>query len=175
MDRKEIPTIKEETVKRFWDKVSIPNDNNSCWEWIAGHHKDGYGVFGFDCGVYLSHRISYFLSHKIDPREKQVCHKCDNPNCVNPNHLFLGTQTDNVHDMNKKGRHGSTKGVKRSIENYRKGVNINTSKLNETQVIEIRRLFNEDNIPQFKLATMFNVGRCSINNIVRNIHWRHIL
>lgn len=90
-------------MKRFWDKVSIPEDVNGCWEWTACKHTDGYGMFR-NGKMMFSHRMAYVLTFGRFPSELCVLHKCDNPPCCNPNHLFLGTVTDNARDMLKKGR-----------------------------------------------------------------------
>jgi len=91
--------------KRFWDKVS-PEPNSGCWLWTAAVDPNGYGKFGVP-GQYrtaLSHRYSFEnLVERAD--DCFVCHKCDNPSCVNPYHLFLGDQKDNMRDMSNKGRH----------------------------------------------------------------------
>mgnify|MGYP001023313072 CR=1 FL=1 len=86
-------------LKRFWSKVEmIPF--HPCWEWTAAK-KDGYGRFN-DKGY--AHRISYEMHFGPIPKGFLVCHKCDNPSCVNPEHLFLGTYQDNYDDMRKKKR-----------------------------------------------------------------------
>lgn len=85
----------------FW---SIPEPNSGCWLWIGAHDPNGYGrIAKRTYGTILAHRYSY-LSHKADPGNLLVCHKCDNPACVNPDHMFLGTHKDNTQDMVKKGR-----------------------------------------------------------------------
>ena len=81
---------------------------NGCWNWIAGTNYSGYGTFY--CTIngkrtnHAAHRYSYFLYNAKLPKDMFVCHKCDNPLCVNPDHLFLGTHQDNMQDMFEKGR-----------------------------------------------------------------------
>ena len=95
-------------MNRFWSKVNI-KESNDCWEWQAGKHRQGYGVFKFDNKIQLAHRISWLLAHTEIPQGMVVMHKCDNPGCVNPDHLCLGTQKDNIHDMRTKGRGNNQK------------------------------------------------------------------
>ena len=89
---------------RFWPKVakSGPDD---CWDWTGRLDRDGYGRITENQKPMLAHRASYLIAHgELDP-SLNVCHTCDRPRCVNPRHLFLGTQKDNVIDMHSKGRH----------------------------------------------------------------------
>lgn len=100
-----IPRIKKEIVpidyeKMFWDKVDKRGDND-CWNWTGFKFPTGYGRLGRKG---YAHRFSYLLANKVLPRGLCVCHSCDNPSCVNPNHLWLGTVADNMHDRDKKGR-----------------------------------------------------------------------
>lgn len=93
---------------RFWAKVRVQEDG--CWEWAGGLMWDGYGAFHRDGDGSVkqrAHRISWEYSNGPIPSGMLVCHRCDNPRCVRPEHLFLGTDQDNVDDMMSKGRHAS--------------------------------------------------------------------
>ena len=93
----------------FWNKVN-KNTPNGCWEWIASTNGRGYDRFRFQGKAHQAHRVSYQLNHGVDPKELYVCHTCDNKSCVNPEHLFLGTQFDNMQDKIIKGRDNHTLG-----------------------------------------------------------------
>ena len=95
-------------MNRFWSKVDTKG-SNECWEWQAAKHRQGYGIFKFDNKIQLAHRISWLLANTEIPQGMVVMHKCDNPSCVNPDHLCLGTQKDNIRDMRTKGRGNNQK------------------------------------------------------------------
>ena len=96
-----LPAMDVTDIKRFWDKV---NKSDNCWEWSAALDSRGYGRFGvhdISYGkhrLYGAHRISYYLAYNNDPGKFFICHSCDNPKCVRPDHLWLGTCKDNALD-----------------------------------------------------------------------------
>lgn len=88
--------------ERFWPKV---NKTNGCWEWLGFRNRDGYGYIVVGRATKRAHRVSWELAHgKAVPDGLVVCHACDNPSCVRPGHLFIGTQRDNRYDAMRKNR-----------------------------------------------------------------------
>jgi len=103
-----IINIDKNVEKRFWSKVDVKS-KNECWEWVAGKRRDGYGRFTIGNKEALPHRVSYKIHNGRIPKNMLILHKCDNRACVNPNHLYAGTQQDNMDDMYRKGRRQFTK------------------------------------------------------------------
>ena len=135
----------------------------TCWEWVGGLNSTGYGVMGIDYKKYLAHRIVYKEIYGEIMNGLFVLHKCNNPKCCNPNHLYLGTQTDNVEQMFKEGR-----------ANTACGERTGAAKLTEKDVLEIRRLYLTGDYSQRDLGKMFEVDHKVICNIINRNAWRHI-
>ena len=154
----------ENSSYAFWNKIKVLG-NNDCWEWRAFKDKDGYGQYSSwkDGDEQRVHRIMWILKFGSIPKGALVCHKCDNPSCCNPNHLFLGTHRDNMKDMVKKGRVGCVKG-----ENH------GCSKLTIQQVLEIRSKYVTGKYLQRQLAVEYGVDRTTISSVVNRKIWRHI-
>lgn len=95
-----------ETMEQRFKKKYLINEHTDCWEWTAAINNIGYGMFRFNNnGMRTAHRVSYELHKGPIPEGQVVCHTCDNPKCVNPDHLWTGTMKDNMRDMASKGRH----------------------------------------------------------------------
>lgn len=162
INNRKIPEINSRQIADFWRKVN-KGSNEECWPWMAYKNHRGYGKKGLgDKDVYEAHRLSYFLHHNVDPGELYVCHKCDNRACVNPAHLFLGTQADNIADAKSKNR--LSVGSRHYI-----------AKITESQVLEIRDLYATGNYSQAELARQYGFkSSVSILQIVRKQIWKHI-
>lgn len=147
---------------RFLDKVK--RAHRRCWLWMACRNRAGYGKFGVGRKTILSHRMSWELWRGPIPAASQVLHRCDNPPCVNPAHLFLGTALDNIRDMIAKGRRGYTGHV---------GERNCKAKLSESDVRKIRSRFKRGE-SRAEIAESLRLKWNMVDRIVRRLYWRHI-
>lgn len=154
------PARRRAAEVRFWEKVQ---KTESCWLWTASTAIKGHGHLRIDGALVGAHRFSWELHHGPIPDGLFVCHTCDNPPCVNPAHLFLGTSADNATDMVAKGRGKSARGA----EHY------HTTFTEETvRLIRARAAAGETNRA---LAAEFGVSRHGIYAIVHRKSWKHVL
>jgi len=156
---------------RFWSRV-LKADADCCWLWMAGKNTRGYGTMGEGgrhCRSVLSHRVSWELANGPIPAGLFVLHHCDNPACVNPGHLFLGTHTDNMRDSASKGRQR----YQRHPETTQ-GSNHPGHKLTEADVVDIRARYRAGGILQRELAAEYGVNPCAIGYIVNRKTWKHL-
>lgn len=170
--------MKYETLKeRFWKYVDC-SDNESCWSWEGYIRPNGYGEYRHSYSDFKSkyaHRIAFFLTYGEFNTDFEVCHKCDNPSCVNPSHLFLGTHSDNMRDMVNKGRHGfqvdSSNCPLRKPFKRVSGENNGQAKLTMEKVKEIREKHAIGEASIRKLALDYSVGRSTIKRVLNNKTW----
>lgn len=146
---------------RFWEKVAV-GEKDDCWEWKASC-RHGYGQFGVRAGyIEIAHRYSWIIANGPIPDGLCALHKCDNPKCVNPNHLFLGTRADNTMDMCEKGRNRSRPTL---------GTKNGASKLSEEQVLGVvTRHTSGESI--HSLSRSLKISRPSIKAILVGKTWK---
>lgn len=142
-------------VDRFWNKVLVAPQG--CWAWLGAHNLKGYGQFKLGGKQLGAHRVAWELVFGEILTGLFVCHTCDNPGCVNPAHLFLGTNMDNVNDRDKKKR--NPRGVKHGM-----------TKLNQEQVMYIRT----SNKNHTQLANELGVTDVLVGKIRRNELWKEL-
>lgn len=151
-------------VTRFMslvDSSSIRRDG--CWLWRGAGKGNGYGSFVIDGRTWPAHRAAYLIFNGAHPGKMDVCHKCDNRACVNPDHLFLGTRRDNMEDCARKGR--TARGARLGD---RRGENGTAAKLTWDDVRSIRA----SDAPAKQLAQRFNITNDNINRIRRHDTWK---
>lgn len=99
------PTREPEVIARFIAKVRVAQNEGDCWEWTGSADANGRGRFFFEGKIRTAYRVAFTLFNGPIPDGMMVCHSCDNPSCVNPEHLWIGTGSDNMRDAVRKGRH----------------------------------------------------------------------
>jgi len=148
------PSLK--ATRRFYP---IRREQNGCWIWLGKLTRMGYGYLG---DKHRAHRVSYAINKGPIPAGMCVCHHCDNPSCVNPDHLFLGTSADNTADSKRKGRRSRMLGAAHPMV-----------KLKEDQVRWIRSVYKPRHhvYGQAALSRRFGVARTSIEDIIHRRTW----
>lgn len=135
--------------------------NSGCWVWQRGKTSAGYGAVSIDRTYWLTHRLAYFLSTGIRPaRETVIRHKCDNPSCVNPDHLEAGTIADNTQDAKERGR------MNRGSQRY-------CAKLHERDIPTIRQLI-ASKVSYSEIGRRFGVDSRAISCIAHGRTWTHV-
>jgi hypothetical protein len=169
--------------ERFWSHVERAE---GCWLWQGHRNTRGYGQFNIDATHPVgAHRIAYELTYGPIPPDLHCCHHCDNPPCVRPDHLFLGTRSDNSQDMVRKGRAYAQvypERLKRGIEHptnlhpeiVKRGIEHSKAKVTEDEVREIRYLRNIEQWPLKRLAAHFGISLGNVQKIATYNAWQHI-
>ena len=152
--------------ERFESKVK---KTETCWIWMAGISKDGYGRFRFGKSKARAHRVSYLIYKGNIPPGMLIMHSCDNPKCVNPEHLSIGTTKDNTDDMYNKGRGPDFCAAVKSRRSY-KGENHPIAKLSETQA----KIIIKDTRTHSVIAKDYGVTRATISHLKRGLTWLHL-
>lgn len=159
MPRKYTP---EEFTVHFWEKVDQSAGPDGCHLWTANKVTGGYGRVGVERRHQLAHRVAWELTNGPIPPGMVVCHRCDTPGCVNPRHLFLGTDDDNTADRVAKGRGARNGGMKNG-----------QARLDEGTVLAIRS-DSARGIPYDALVARYGIGKSQISRIVRRTSWVHL-
>lgn len=147
--------------ERLFSRAII--QDSGCWEYDGCRCRDGYGMIWNRGTMIGAHRAAYDLCIGDIPIDMKVLHTCDNPACVNPSHLWLGTDQDNANDKVIKGRQGCLRGSQ-----------LSHAKLNEIQVIEIKELIAKQ-YSQREIARMYDVSQGTIAAINQGRLWRHVI
>ena len=149
-------------AEMFWRHVEIGGEND-CWPWSGARYKSGYGRIRRGKTQRAAHREAYELGNGVEIADgMSVCHRCDNPPCCNPAHLFEGTKADNNADRSNKGRNGDTRGERHP-----------QAKITAVNVLEMRRMRSDGF--QFKaIAERFGVTTQNAFMVATGKTWRHV-
>jgi hypothetical protein len=172
-------------IERFWDNVQRCTHGTDCaaccWLWIGAHSKGGYGAFtipDMNPRVVRANRFAWVVTRGLIPEGLSVLHNCpqgDDPRCVNPQHLWVGTQRDNIADARQKDRlsTGDRHYSHTHPERVARGIGIIHARLDDEQVLDIRYLYSQG-MRQKLLATIYDVSFQTISRVVRGDLWKHL-
>lgn len=153
---------KQTAEELFWNHITRNQfDTDECWTWTGKIHSQGYGVFTYRGKEIYAHRFSFAIHNEPVPEKMHVLHKCDNPPCSNPKHLFPGTNADNVADAVAKNR------------NVR-GERVGTAKLTVDMVRKIKDELLRGDISKDKIGERYSVSGAAIRKIAKGQTWAHI-
>ena len=180
---KAIPHLTYREERRFWGKVQIA-ETDQCWPWLACSSPKGYGMIGFRGKLYAAHRVAFFLTEWWHNQSLCVCHRCDNPPCCNPSHLWLGTLADNSMDCIRKGRtnngsahrayaRGDRHHARLRPERLSRGEQHYKARLTESDVREIRSRFLQGETSR-SLGQAFGVCKSNVLFVVHRKTWKHV-
>lgn len=182
-------------VDRFWAKVWMPYDAHwdidICWIWLATKDQKGYGRYGLRGKLWHAHRAAYLFHYGKCPDELYVLHSCDNPSCVNPAHLWLGTNQDNMDDKVAKGRQirgqklsnicapknpafGSRNGAKKYPERLMRGEQCHSAKMTADKVRELRSKYIFGVTSYASLAAEYGIDPTVVGDIINRKTWKHV-
>lgn len=162
---------------RFWLRVDKSGD---CWIWIGPKTGHGYGQFQSNKKRYKAHRYAWELENGPIPIGLEACHRCDNPACVRPSHIFLATHAENMRDCSRKGRNGMQRYPERSsLRNVDTRVQVRgeqqgNAKLTADKVRAIRQM-RADGVMTSVIAANMGIATSTVQRIVRRADWKHVL
>lgn len=163
---------------RFYSYLIIPENDNDCMRWTGQKNTDGYGQLRIGGKKVNVHKLSYKIHLGVIPKDKCVCHSCDNRDCVNPKHLWLGTHQENIKDRDKKKRGHFLK----ESSHFKKGSGFSMAQfgqekwnaiLTDEKVIEIRNMI-EKGLTQREISKKFNIEVSNISRINTGKYWAHV-
>ena len=144
-------------MAKFWAKVQR-GQLEQCWPWMGAKTRGGYGEINSDGSMFRAHRVAYELFYGLIPSHMSVLHRCDNPGCVNPMHLFLGTNQDNMRDCLSKGRWGTRHPGK---------------KLNRKKALLIKKL-SLQGLTRDRLAELCGVDEATVRAVLKGRTWKYV-
>lgn len=153
------------SLSETFDYFMPGTPGTDCWEWTGSRNQAGYGVVRMTDSSFPAHRVSYELFIGPIPEGWCVCHRCDNPPCCHPDHLFLGTPADNTRDMMSKDRH---------VRGIVYGESCGTHKLSERDVLDIRRRYAERSSTQVELSAEYGISKNHTCAIIKRHAWQHL-
>lgn len=159
------PNSPEHLVRRLANGIDEPREDG-CWNWTRTTNGSGYGMLTVAGRMVYAHRLAYELSHGAVPDGLHVLHSCDNPRCINPDHLSAGTRSQNMKECSERGRARIPKPIKRGEEN-------GAAKLQEVDIRSIRRLLVKGATQQ-SIADRFGVTQRTISDIKLGKKWGHV-
>lgn len=174
--------MRKTEVERFWAKVEKDEGENACWNWIGCRVKTKYGLkyglFQWKGRLRPAHCVSWEIENGPIPRGLWILHKCDNPPCIRPSHLFKGNHEANMADMVAKNRQarGSKVGYPshRSHENRQMGEKHSFAKLTAEQAQQIP-LLRQQSLSQYEIARHFGVSRSTVQQVLRGASWKSVV
>ncbi len=192
---KPLPPLNESDIARFWkyvDKSPGQGPKGECWLWIGHQYSDGYGQMKIARRSVRATRVAFKIQKGFDPYPELVCHTCDTPLCCRNEHIFKGSHADNSADAKSKGRicagdkqwqrahpekrmYGDRNGARTRPDRRARGERVNTAKLTESEVREIRKLYADGSREsQASVAARYGVTQTVISHILLRMTWKHL-
>jgi len=157
-----MPEMLFDDIIRFWGKIDVKS-KEECWNWKGSlNSQNGYGRFGIQNSYYITSRIAYWIYYNIDPEFKLVCHSCNNTLCCNPNHLYLGTQSENIQQSFNE------------LRSIHRGSFNSCAKLNEIKAKQIRNLLENTSLTLREIGEKFGIAISTVGHIKYSQNWTHV-